>query len=64
MTGSSDTLKPDLAETGAVEEQAPPRAEAETEGRATFRVWRGDRSGGRLVDYTTALFQRIPHLIG
>jgi succinate dehydrogenase / fumarate reductase iron-sulfur subunit len=50
---STDTLKPDLVETGAVEEQAPPRADAEKAGRATFRVWRGDRDGGRLVDYTT-----------
>ena len=53
MTAPSDTLKPDLVETGAVEEQAPPRADAEKAGRATFRVWRGDRDGGRLVDYTT-----------
>ena len=54
MTAPSDTLKPDLVETGAVEEKAPPRAaEAEKAGRATFRVWRGDRNGGRLVDYTT-----------
>ena len=53
MTASSDTLKPDLVETGATEEKAPPRAEAEKAGRATFRVWRGDRDGGRLVDYTT-----------
>ncbi|HEU4954969.1 MAG TPA: succinate dehydrogenase/fumarate reductase iron-sulfur subunit [Gemmatimonadales bacterium] len=53
MTAPSDTLKPDLVETGAVEEKAPPRAEAEKGGRATFRVWRGDRDGGRLVDYTT-----------
>jgi succinate dehydrogenase / fumarate reductase iron-sulfur subunit len=50
---STDTFKPDLVETGAVEEQAPPRADAEKAGRATFRVWRGDRDGGRLVDYTT-----------
>jgi succinate dehydrogenase / fumarate reductase iron-sulfur subunit len=50
---STDTLKPDLVQTGAVEEQAPPRADAEKAGRATFRVWRGDRDGGRLVDYTT-----------
>jgi succinate dehydrogenase iron-sulfur subunit len=53
VTAPSDTLKPDLVETGAVEEQAPPRADAEEAGRATFRVWRGDRDGGRLVDYTT-----------
>ena len=53
MTAPGDTLKPDLVETGAVEEQAPPPADAEKAGRATFRVWRGDRDGGRLVDYTT-----------
>ncbi len=53
MTPPSDTLKPDLVETGAVEEKAQPRAEAEAPGRATFRVWRGDRDGGRLVDYAT-----------
>jgi len=53
VTAPSDTLKPDLVETGAVEEQAPPRADAEKAGRATFRVWRGDRDEGRLVDYTT-----------
>jgi succinate dehydrogenase / fumarate reductase iron-sulfur subunit len=53
VTASSDTLKPDLVETGAAEEKASPRAEAEKVGRATFRVWRGDRDGGRLVDYTT-----------
>jgi len=53
VTAPGDTLKPDLVETGAVEEQAPPPADAEKAGRATFRVWRGDRDGGRLVDYTT-----------
>ncbi len=53
MTAPSDSLKPDLVETGAAEEKAPPRAETEKAGRATFRVWRGDRDGGRLVDYTT-----------
>jgi len=53
VTASGDTFKPDLVETGAVEEQAPPRADAEKAGRATFRVWRGDRDGGRLVDYAT-----------
>jgi succinate dehydrogenase / fumarate reductase iron-sulfur subunit len=53
VTAPGDTFKPDLVETGAVEEQAPPRADAEKAGRATFRVWRGDRDGGRLVDYTT-----------
>ena len=53
MTAPSDTLKPDLVQTGAVEVKAPPRADAGKAGRATFRVWRGDRDGGRLVDYTT-----------
>ncbi len=51
----TDTLKPDLAETGAVEETEPPRPHAEPQGSATFRVWRGDRSGGRFVDYRTAV---------
>jgi succinate dehydrogenase / fumarate reductase iron-sulfur subunit len=49
----TDTLKPDLAETGAVEEQQPPHPRPEPRGTATFRVWRGDQAGGRLVDYTT-----------
>jgi len=49
----TDTLKPDLAETGATEEDAPPRHRPEPGGTATFRVWRGDRAGGRFVDYTT-----------
>jgi len=53
VTAPGDTLKPDLVETGAVEEKAPLRTDAEKAGRATFRVWRGDRDGGRLVDYTT-----------
>jgi succinate dehydrogenase / fumarate reductase iron-sulfur subunit len=52
---STDTLKPDLVETGEVEELARPHPHAEKAGRATFRVWRGDRNGGRLVDYTTAV---------
>jgi succinate dehydrogenase / fumarate reductase iron-sulfur subunit len=49
----TDTLTPDLADTGAVEEPAPPRHRPESRGTATFRIWRGDRAGGRLVDYTT-----------
>jgi succinate dehydrogenase / fumarate reductase iron-sulfur subunit len=49
----TDTLKPDLAETGAVEEMQPPHHREEARGTATFRVWRGDRSGGRFVDYAT-----------
>jgi succinate dehydrogenase / fumarate reductase iron-sulfur subunit len=51
----TDTLKPDLVETGQVEETKPPDAKAEPRGRATFRVWRGDAQGGRLVDYTTGV---------
>jgi succinate dehydrogenase / fumarate reductase iron-sulfur subunit len=52
---STETLKPDLAETGAVEEQQPPETRPEPDGRATFRIWRGDRQGGKLVDYTTSV---------
>ncbi len=51
----TETLKPDLVETGAVEEERPPERKPEPHGKATFRVWRGDRSGGRLVDYATAV---------
>ncbi len=32
-----------------------PAAETEPETRVTFRVWRGDREGGKLVDYTTSV---------
>jgi len=52
---ATDTLKPDLAETGSVEANAQPTSEPETVGRATFRVWRGDAQGGKLVDYTTSV---------
>jgi succinate dehydrogenase / fumarate reductase, iron-sulfur subunit len=52
---ATDTLKPDLVETGAVEAAAPPTSEPEPLGRATFRVWRGDAQGGKLVDYTTSV---------
>ncbi len=52
---ATDTFKPDLAETGEVEEKQPPQPKAEPTGRATFRVWRGDREGGKLVDYTSAV---------
>ena len=52
---TTETLKPDLAETGAVEEQQPPQTKLEPHGRATFRIWRGDRQGGKLVDYTTSV---------
>jgi succinate dehydrogenase / fumarate reductase iron-sulfur subunit len=51
----TETLKPDLVETGAVEEKRRPHPQPEPHGTAVFRVWRGDRSGGRLVDYTTAV---------
>ena len=50
---ATDTLKPDLADTGAEEEEQPPRSSPEPVGRATFRVWRGDRQSGKFVDYTT-----------
>ena len=52
---ATDTLKPDLAETGAVEADARPTPEPESLGRATFRIWRGDAQGGKLVDYTTSV---------
>jgi succinate dehydrogenase / fumarate reductase iron-sulfur subunit len=52
---ATDTLKPDLAETGAAEAEAPPDTGAELPGRATFRIWRGDAAGGKLVDYTTSV---------
>jgi succinate dehydrogenase / fumarate reductase, iron-sulfur subunit len=59
VTGSrgatDDTMKPDLSETGAGEEAKRPGAKSEVAGRATFRVWRGDRQGGTLVDYTTSI---------
>ena len=51
----TEILKPDLAETGAVEEKEPPDAKPEPGGRMTFRVWRGGREGGTLVDYTTSI---------
>ena len=57
MTGTgvvtSETMQPDLAETGAVQAQQPPESKPEPAGNVTFRVWRGDRQGGKLVDYTT-----------
>jgi succinate dehydrogenase / fumarate reductase iron-sulfur subunit len=49
----TDTLKPDLVETGAVEEKQPPDRKPEPLGTATFRIWRGGREGGKLVDYST-----------
>jgi succinate dehydrogenase / fumarate reductase iron-sulfur subunit len=50
-----ETMQPDLAETGAVQEKRPPEPKPEPAGRATFRIWRGDRDGGKLVDYATAV---------
>jgi succinate dehydrogenase / fumarate reductase iron-sulfur subunit len=52
---TTEPFKPDLAETGAVEDEQPPRARPEPGGQATFRVWRGDRQGGAFVDYTTSV---------
>jgi succinate dehydrogenase iron-sulfur subunit len=52
---TSDTFKPDLSEVGQVEEKQPPEAEPEPVGRAAFRIWRGDRQGGKLMDYTTSV---------
>jgi succinate dehydrogenase / fumarate reductase iron-sulfur subunit len=52
---ATDTLKPDLAETGAAEADAQPTSQPEPLGRATFRIWRGDAQGGKLVDYTTSV---------
>jgi len=49
----TETLKPDLVETGAVEESKPPAERPDALGRVTFRIWRGDRAGGRFVDYAT-----------
>ncbi len=57
---ATDTLKPDLAETGSVEANAQPTPQPEPIGRATFRVWRGDSQGGKLVDYTTSV---IPGMV-
>jgi succinate dehydrogenase iron-sulfur subunit len=52
---TKETMQPDLAETGAVEATERPEPKSEPAGRATFRVWRGDRQGGKLVDYTTSV---------
>jgi succinate dehydrogenase iron-sulfur subunit len=52
---ATDTLKPDLVETGSAEANAQPTPQPEPIGRATFRVWRGDAQGGKLVDYTTSV---------
>jgi succinate dehydrogenase / fumarate reductase, iron-sulfur subunit len=50
---ATDILKPDLADTGSEEAEQPPTSAPEPTGRATFRVWRGDRQRGTFVDYTT-----------
>ena len=50
---ATDALKPDLVDTGAVEEDKPVTPTAEPRGRATFRVWRGDGQGGQFESYTT-----------
>jgi succinate dehydrogenase / fumarate reductase iron-sulfur subunit len=55
---ATDTLKPDLVETGSAEANAQPTPEPL--GRATFRIWRGDAQGGKLVDYTTSV---IPGMV-
>ena len=52
---ATDTLKPDLVETGAREAAEQPEPQPEPLGQATFRVWRGDAQGGKLVDYTTSV---------
>jgi succinate dehydrogenase / fumarate reductase iron-sulfur subunit len=48
-------MQPDLEEPGAARLDAPPERKPEPHGRATFRIWRGDASGGAYVDYTTAV---------
>ena len=57
---ATDTLKPDLVETGATEAGEQPRSQPEPLGQATFRIWRGDAQGGKLVDYTTSV---IPGMV-
>jgi succinate dehydrogenase / fumarate reductase iron-sulfur subunit len=52
---ATEVLTPDLQDTGAAAADDTPRAQAEPAGRATFRIWRGDAQGGRLVDYTTGV---------
>lgn len=50
---ATEALKPDLIDTGEVSEDKPAKSGPEPHGRATFRVWRGDREGGSLHDYST-----------
>jgi succinate dehydrogenase / fumarate reductase iron-sulfur subunit len=50
---ATEVLTPDLKEPGQVAEDRGPERKAEPVGRATFRIWRGDASGGKLVDYVT-----------
>src|SRR5687767_14322249 len=57
---ATDTLKPDLVETGATEAKEAPTPQPEPVGRATFRIWRGGAEGGKLVDYTTSV---IPGMV-
>ena len=52
---ASEVLKPDLAEPGRVQEEAPPDRKPEPTGRATFKIWRGDALRGELVPYTTTV---------
>src|SRR5882757_8197329 len=52
---TTGTLKPDLLETGAVAETESTITDAEPRGQATFRIWRGDRKDGKLVDYATSV---------
>src|SRR5215213_2099341 len=52
---TTETMQPDLVETGEVQEKQPPKSKPDPSGRAVFRVWRGDRQGGKLVDYTTTI---------
>jgi succinate dehydrogenase / fumarate reductase, iron-sulfur subunit len=51
----TETLKPDLVDTGAVEQEQPPKDRPEPAGSATFRIWRGNPAGGAFVDYTTSV---------
>ncbi|MFN2397867.1 MAG: succinate dehydrogenase/fumarate reductase iron-sulfur subunit [Gemmatimonadaceae bacterium] len=52
---ATEALKPDLVDTGEVSEDKPAKSGPEPHGRATFLVWRGDRSGGSLHEYSTGV---------